>query len=87
MIFLCFAAPLSSIIELSTMVSKLAQFRSSLRTSLRGPNLASYTSRKGSGIIINPHAAGHLVGETLWKISKDGENIIYAVDYNHRKER
>ncbi|GAQ90662.1 Cleavage and polyadenylation specificity factor 2 [Klebsormidium nitens] len=44
-------------------------------------------SGKGAGITISAHAAGHLVGGTLWKISKDGEDIIYAVDYNHRKER
>lgn len=47
----------------------------------------SPSSGKGAGITISAHAAGHLVGGTLWKISKDGEDIIYAVDYNHRKER
>lgn len=29
-----------------------------------------------------------MVGGTMWKIVKDGEeDIIYAVDYNHKKER
>ncbi|KAI3940112.1 hypothetical protein MKW92_052022 [Papaver armeniacum] len=41
---------------------------------------------KGEGIVIAPHVAGHLLGGTVWKITKDGEDIIYAVDFNHRKE-
>ena len=43
---------------------------------------------KGHGLTITPYAAGHIVGGTMWKIIKDGEeDIIYAVDYNHKKER
>lgn len=42
---------------------------------------------KGEGIVIAPHVAGHLLGGTVWKITKDGEDIVYAVDFNHRKER
>lgn len=46
------------------------------------------TSGKGHGLTITPYAAGHMVGGTMWKIVKDGEEeIIYAVDYNHKKER
>ena len=36
---------------------------------------------------IAPHVAGHLLGGTVWKITKDGEDVIYAVDFNHRKEK
>ncbi|KAG9144402.1 hypothetical protein Leryth_017536 [Lithospermum erythrorhizon] len=46
-----------------------------------------HVSGKGEGIVIAPHAAGHLLGGTVWKITKDGEDVIYAVDFNHRKER
>ncbi|XP_010255376.1 PREDICTED: cleavage and polyadenylation specificity factor subunit 2 [Nelumbo nucifera] len=46
-----------------------------------------HLSGKGEGIIIAPHVAGHLLGGTVWKITKDGEDVIYAVDFNHRKER
>ncbi|KAL6503876.1 hypothetical protein OROGR_025799 [Orobanche gracilis] len=46
-----------------------------------------YISGKGEGIVIAPHAAGHLLGGTVWKVTKDGEDVIYAVDFNHRKER
>ena len=43
---------------------------------------------KGHGLTITPQAAGHMVGGAIWKIVKDGEEvIIYAVDYNHKKER
>ena len=43
---------------------------------------------KGHGLTITPYSAGHMVGGTMWKIVKEGEeDIIYAVDYNHKKER
>ena len=39
-------------------------------------------------MVITPLPAGHMLGGTVWKIVKDGEeDIIYAVDYNHKKER
>ncbi|GAB4814627.1 hypothetical protein N2152v2_001673 [Parachlorella kessleri] len=44
-------------------------------------------SGKGKGITITPLAAGHLLGGTLWRVSRDGDDFVYAVDYNHRKER
>ena len=35
-----------------------------------------------------PLPAGHMIGGTVWKIMKDGEeDIIYAVDFNHKKEQ
>ncbi|KAI7978864.1 Cleavage and polyadenylation specificity factor subunit 2 [Camellia lanceoleosa] len=40
-----------------------------------------HLSGKGEGIVIAPHVAGHLLGGTLWKITKDGEDVIYAA-YN-----
>ncbi|KAJ3693032.1 hypothetical protein LUZ60_012127 [Juncus effusus] len=46
-----------------------------------------HLSEKGEGIVIAPHVAGHLLGGTIWKITKDGEDVVYAVDFNHRKER
>ncbi|KAG0453066.1 hypothetical protein HPP92_025730 [Vanilla planifolia] len=46
-----------------------------------------HLSDKGEGIVIAPHVAGHLLGGTVWKITKDGEDVVYAVDFNHRKER
>ncbi|GAB6020668.1 cleavage and polyadenylation specificity factor subunit 2 [Chamberlinius hualienensis] len=43
---------------------------------------------KGYGLTITPLPAGHMIGGTIWRIVKDGEeDIIYAVDYNHKKER
>ncbi|KAG9441265.1 hypothetical protein H6P81_017119 [Aristolochia fimbriata] len=46
-----------------------------------------HISGKGEGIVIAPYVAGHLLGGAVWKITKDGEDVIYAVDFNHRKER
>lgn len=43
---------------------------------------------KGHGLQITPLPAGHMIGGTIWKILKEGEEeIVYAVDYNHKKER
>ncbi len=43
---------------------------------------------KGEGIVITPLPAGHMLGGALWKIVKDGEeDIVYAVDFNHKKEQ
>lgn len=40
------------------------------------------------GITITPLPAGHMIGGTIWKIVKVGEeDIVYAVDFNHKKER
>ncbi|CAH1731732.1 probable cleavage and polyadenylation specificity factor subunit 2 [Aphis gossypii] len=43
---------------------------------------------KGIGLRIIAFPAGHMIGGTIWKISKIGEeDIIYAMDFNHKKER
>ena len=42
----------------------------------------------GQGLTITALPAGHMIGGAIWKISKEGEEeIVYAVDYNHKKER
>ena len=44
---------------------------------------------KGEGIQITALCAGHTIGGTIWKIAKKSEEIeiIYAVDFNHKRER
>ena len=43
---------------------------------------------KGAGLAITPVAAGHMIGGAMWRILKEGEeDIVYAVDVNHKKER
>ncbi|KAJ8925407.1 hypothetical protein NQ315_009239 [Exocentrus adspersus] len=43
---------------------------------------------KGYGLTITPLPAGHMIGGTIWKIMKVGEeDVIYANDFNHKKER
>ena len=39
-----------------------------------------------SDVTVTPYPAGHLIGGALWKISKETDEIVYAVDYNHKKE-
>jgi len=43
---------------------------------------------KGHGLQITPLPAGHMIGGTMWKIVKEAEEeIVYAIDFNHKKER
>ena len=50
--------------------------------------LCFFSLGNGQGLTITPLPAGHMIGGAIWKISKEGEEeIVYAVDYNHKKER
>ncbi|RXG68189.1 putative cleavage and polyadenylation specificity factor subunit 2 [Armadillidium vulgare] len=43
---------------------------------------------KGIGLSVAAQPAGHMIGGSVWRISRDGEeDIVYAVDFNHKKER
>ena len=42
---------------------------------------------KGEGISITPLPAGHMIGAAMWKIVKGEEDVVYAVDFNHKRER
>lgn len=65
--------------DVDAAFDKIIQLKYSQSVSLKG---------KGHGLQITPLAAGHMIGGTIWKILKDGEEeIVYAVDYNHKKER
>ncbi|KYR02534.1 Selenocysteine-specific elongation factor [Tieghemostelium lacteum] len=41
---------------------------------------------KGKGISITPYNAGHMIGGAIWKIQKESDTVIYAINYNHKKE-
>ncbi|QSL65526.1 hypothetical protein MERGE_002839 [Pneumocystis wakefieldiae] len=43
-------------------------------------------SGKLNGISITAYNSGHSLGGTIWKITKDSENIVYCVDWNHSKD-
>eukprot|EP00002_Diphylleia_rotans_P017896 TRINITY_DN3473_c0_g1_i5.p1 TRINITY_DN3473_c0_g1~~TRINITY_DN3473_c0_g1_i5.p1 ORF type:complete len:629 (-),score=117.29 TRINITY_DN3473_c0_g1_i5:599-2485(-) len=43
--------------------------------------------RHNSFIKIRSQAAGHSVGGAFWEISNEIDKIIYAVDYNHQRDR
>lgn len=51
-------------------------------------NQTYYLEGQGCGLSIEPLAAGHMIGGTIWKIVKDNEEVIvYAIDYNHKKDK
>jgi len=55
---------------------------------LEAPAAAALAARLGCGAVrVTPFPAGHLVGGCVWRIEVAGEEIVYAVDTNHRKER
>ncbi|EGF79032.1 hypothetical protein BATDEDRAFT_12823 [Batrachochytrium dendrobatidis JAM81] len=64
--------------DIDTAFAKTTILRYSQPTVLTG---------KCQGITVSAFSAGHTIGGTIWKIKKDTEEIVYAVDYNHRKER
>ena len=70
---------LFSLDDVDTAFDRIIQLKYNQSVSLKG---------KGYGITITPLPAGHMVGGTIWKIMKVGEeDIIYACDFNHKKER
>ena len=46
-----------------------------------------FRAGKGEGLRLWSYAAGHTIGGAVWRIAAHGEDIVYAVDFNHRKER
>ncbi|XP_066932517.1 cleavage and polyadenylation specificity factor subunit 2-like [Clytia hemisphaerica] len=64
--------------DVDAAFDKIEQLKYSQHVSLKG---------RGHGLSITPYLAGHMIGGTMWKIMKEGEeDIIYAVDFNHKKE-
>ncbi|XP_031632233.1 probable cleavage and polyadenylation specificity factor subunit 2 [Contarinia nasturtii] len=70
---------LFSLDDIDSAFDKIIQLKYNQSVSLKG---------KGYGITITPLAAGHMIGGTIWKIVKIGEeDIVYATNFNHKKER
>lgn len=58
------------------------------RAPLPGPRAAALAERLGcGGVWVTPFAAGHMLGGAVWRVEVGGEEVVYAVDTNHRKER
>ncbi|XP_043273422.1 probable cleavage and polyadenylation specificity factor subunit 2 [Venturia canescens] len=65
--------------DVDAAFDKIVQLKYNQSVSMKG---------KGYGVTLTPLPAGHMIGGTIWKIVKVGEeDIIYAVDFNHKKER
>ncbi len=45
------------------------------------------SSPSSTRVVISPHASGHSVGGCVWRIVCEGAVLLYAVDYNHSRER
>uniref|UniRef100_A0A2R5LLA6 Cleavage and polyadenylation specificity factor subunit 2 n=2 Tax=Ornithodoros turicata TaxID=34597 RepID=A0A2R5LLA6_9ACAR len=70
---------LFSLDDVDAAFDKIVQLKYSQTVALKG---------KGQGLSITPLPGGHMIGGTIWRIVKDGEeDILYAVDFNHKKER
>ncbi|KAI1716258.1 metallo-beta-lactamase superfamily domain-containing protein [Ditylenchus destructor] len=64
--------------DIDSAFEKVQQVKYSQTILLKGDN----------GLQITPFPAGHMIGGAIWKITKMGdEEIVYAVDFNHKKER
>jgi cleavage and polyadenylation specificity factor subunit 2 len=65
--------------DVDAAFERITQLKYNQSVSLKG---------KGYGITIIPLPAGRMIGGTIWKIAKIGEeDIVYATDFNHKKER
>ena len=70
---------LFSLDDVDAAFERITQLKYNQSVSLKG---------KGFGITITPLPAGRMIGGTIWKIVKVGEeDIVYATDFNHKKER
>lgn len=64
--------------EIDAVYERVEQLKYNQTALLRGDN----------GLQITALPAGHMLGGAIWRITKMGEEeIVYAVDYNHKKER
>lgn len=65
--------------DVDTTFDRIIQLKYNQSVALKG---------KGYGLTVTPLPAGHMIGGTIWKIVKAGEeDIIYANSFNHKKER
>lgn len=65
--------------DVDAAFDRITQLKYNQSVSLKG---------KGFGVTITPLPAGRMIGGTIWKIVKVGEEeIVYATDFNHKKER
>lgn len=72
---------LFSLDDVDAAFDRIVQLKYSQSVQMRGKGF-------GVSLTLTPLPAGHLIGGTIWKIQKEGEeDIVYATDFNHKKER
>ncbi|EFC40481.1 predicted protein [Naegleria gruberi] len=47
----------------------------------------SVAEMEGEKLVICPFLAGHTLGGTIWKLTKETDEIVYAIDFNIKTER
>ncbi|KAI0226499.1 hypothetical protein L0F63_001544, partial [Massospora cicadina] len=62
-------------------------YKACSRPLVRGDICSLGSDGSCQGISVTAYGAGHTVGGTIWKIRKATDEIVYAPDFNHRKER
>ncbi|KAL9644910.1 hypothetical protein ABK040_005390 [Willaertia magna] len=56
-------------------------------TEEQGGSLGTAAEMEGEKLVICPYLSGRSLGGTVWKITKETDEIVYAVDFNIKKER
>ena len=64
--------------EIDECFDKITRLRYQQTATLSGP---------GGGVMITPYSCGNSVGASIWRIQKNNQDLAYAVDFNHKKER
>ena len=65
--------------DIDAALARITPLSFSSETSLPPP--------RGAGIVITPFPAGRLLGGAFWRLTKETETIVYAVDFNHVKDK
>lgn len=71
---------LFSLDDVDAALEHVVQLKYSQEVKLAGGDLGDTT------ISVTPYCAGHSLGGCFWRVVRETEDIVYAVDVNHRKE-
>jgi Cft2 family RNA processing exonuclease len=73
--------------DVDTAFGAVRKLKFTQSTPLPGPAAAALAAWAcADGVRVTPFAAGHTLGGAVWRIDVGGEEVVYAVDTNHRKE-
>eukprot|EP00201_Polytomella_parva_P023597 CAMPEP_0175046530 /NCGR_PEP_ID=MMETSP0052_2-20121109/5082_1 /TAXON_ID=51329 ORGANISM="Polytomella parva, Strain SAG 63-3" /NCGR_SAMPLE_ID=MMETSP0052_2 /ASSEMBLY_ACC=CAM_ASM_000194 /LENGTH=569 /DNA_ID=CAMNT_0016310287 /DNA_START=163 /DNA_END=1869 /DNA_ORIENTATION=+ len=73
--------------ELSLVDSESLSYDERRRRGVERRKLWQRRFESGELLTVTPVAAGRVVGGAAWRINFRGESVVYAVDFNHRRDR